>query len=205
MQDSYFNMLGSERTVEIQFVVEKLNQLSNENNNLKMLDVGGVPSTISEFQPVVDSIRNNNINYKVADFRGGDYVGDFVTIDIPEQFDACMFLSSLEHFPQCTEGDMQYRDKEDVKGFKKSLSILKENGYVILTVPFGEYIWQPYHQNYDYNGLLELTKGSSIKEQYFYRLEGSEWLLTKDYQTLERTKRFFRQSKETISRELLFC
>jgi hypothetical protein len=115
MQDSYFNMLGSERTVEIQFVVEKLNQLSNENNNLKMLDVGGVPSTISEFQPVVDSIRNNNINYKVADFRGGDYVGDFVTIDIPEQFDACMFLSSLEHFPQCTEGDMQYRDKEDVK------------------------------------------------------------------------------------------
>jgi len=188
MRDSYFNVLGSERTVEIQFVIEKINQLSNENNNLKILDVGGVPSTISEFRPVIDSIRNNNINYKVADFRGGDYVGDFVTIDIPEQFDACIFLSSLEHFPQCTEGDMQYRDKEDVKGFKKSLSILKQNGYIILTVPFGEHIWQPYHQNYDYNGLLELTEGSYIKEQYFYRLEGGEWLLTKDYQTLENVR-----------------
>jgi hypothetical protein len=188
MQDSYFNILGSERTVEIQFVVEKLNQLSSKDNNLKMLDIGGVPSTASEFQPVIDSIINNKINYKVADFRSGDYVGDFVTINIPEEFNTCMFLSSLEHFPQCTEGDMQYREKEDVKGFKKSLSILKENGYVILTVPFGEYIWQSYHQNYDYNGLLELTEGSSIKEKYFYRLEDSEWILTKDYKTLENIK-----------------
>ena len=99
MQDSYFNILGSERTVEIQFVIEKMNQLSNENNNLKMLDIGGVPSTASEFQPVIDSIISNKINYKVADFRGGDYVGDFVAMNIPEQFDVCMFLSSLEHFP----------------------------------------------------------------------------------------------------------
>jgi hypothetical protein len=91
-----------------------------------------------------------------------------------------MFISSLEHFSQCTEGDVIYREGEDNKGFQKALSLLKDsNSVIFLTVPFGFHKWQPYHQNYDWNGILKLTKGSSIIESYTYRLidDNKSWKL----------------------------
>jgi len=42
---------------------------------------------------------------------------------------------------------------------EKALSILNEKGKIILTVPFGKHVWQPYHQNYNWNGILELSRG----------------------------------------------
>ena len=58
-----------------------------------------------------------------------------------------MFLSSIEHFAQCTESDCQYRPEEDIKGFKRAVSILNTNGKILLTVPFGKEQWQPYSFN----------------------------------------------------------
>jgi hypothetical protein len=172
MKKIYNNTLGSERTVELEFMMEILQ--TKTNTNTKILDVGGIPSQSSYFTDIYNYINTNKLNYEVCDFRGGKYQGDFVTYDFKtEKFDIVIFCSSLEHFAQCTESDVIYREGEDKKGFKKALDILNEDGLILLTVPFGKHIWQPYHQNYDWQGILELTKGSTIISSYLYKLENS--------------------------------
>ena len=170
MQNEYENTLGSERTVEIEFLKEMV--LKYYNNSDVVLDVGGIPTDVRHFQDFYKMLDDKKINYKVSDFRGGDYQGDFVSYDFKEdKFNFIIFLSSLEHFPQCTESDVIYRDGEDTKGYQKALSILHDSGKILLTVPFGKQKWQPYHQNYDIQGILNLTKGSKIIESFTYRLK----------------------------------
>ena len=177
MDKKYPNTLGSERTVEIAFIEEMI--LKYHRPNSIVLDVGGVPSDSMHFQPIYKTIQEQGIDYRVSDFRGGHYRGDFVSYDFKdEKFDLIIFLSSLEHFPQCTESDVVYREGEDRKGYEKALSILQKNGTVLLTVPFGMHRWQEYHQNYDWDGILNLTEGSSIVESFTYRLIDEEWVLS---------------------------
>lgn len=176
MEISYKNILGSERTVEVVFIEEAVHGYTPDNGVI--LDVGGIPTRQHEMIKFYNSIKNSNLSYKICDFRGGEYQGDFVTMDIEEKFDTVIFLSSLEHFPQCTEGDMVYREGEDRKGFEKALSILKPGGYIILTVPFGKHRWQDFHQNYNMQGILDLSKGSDIVAIHTYSLIEDEWIAT---------------------------
>ncbi len=173
MKNEYFNNLGSERSVEIIFIENAIKKYYTTGNIV--LDIGGIPTDdlhLADFKRYIDL---NNIDYRVSDFRGGQYTGDFVTHDFRSQkFDIAIFLSSLEHFPQCTESDVIYRDGYDKKGYQKALQILNNSGYIILTVPFGKHIWQKYHQNYNWNGILDLTTGSTIIESHTYSLDESE-------------------------------
>ena len=172
------NSLGSERSVELPFVCMAMEKYCNGKD---ILDVGGIPTSNENYTPIYHTAKKINCKYSVCDFRGGEFQGDFVTYDFKnKKFDCIIFLSSLEHFPQCTEGDMKYRKGEDIKGFKKALSILKEKGKIILTVPFGKYLWQPHHQNYDLNAINKLTEGSSIITSATYKLNESRncWELT---------------------------
>lgn len=184
MRDAYPNTLGSERTVEVLFLLESLKKYNI--SGMKWLDIGGIPSDPSQMQSIYEFIQQRQIDYRISDFRGGHYQGNFISHDFKgETFDCAIFLSSLEHFPQCTEGpDMIYREGEDERGFKKALSILNDGGLVFLTVPFGKQRWQSRHQQtYDLEGILSLTKGAQIIEQYIYSLdtdcsEGEKWVLT---------------------------
>ena len=181
MLPTYTNAFNSERIVELCFIIENFPEFKNK----KVLDVGGIP-TYRDQSIIIDGlVKENNINYKICDFRGGDYQGDFVTLDIPEKFDGVIFLSSLEHFPQCTEGDLKYRNAEDRKGFLKALSILNDEGLILLTVPFGKYRWQSYHQNYDHENILKLVEGSKILEENVYVLKDNIWTLTNESETKE--------------------
>jgi len=177
MNLKYKNTLGSERTVEIEFItkaIKKYYPQSPLGNKSIVLDVGGIPSDADKMRSFYSFIDENKIDYRISDFRGGDYRGDFVSYDFKEQkFDMIMFLSSLEHFPQCTEGDRVFRSAEDIRGFQKALQILNSGGYILLTVPFGKQRWQKFHQNYSWAGIQELTAGSKIIESYTYRLVGS--------------------------------
>ena len=180
MKDSYFNNLGSERSVEVIFV-EKILQIYYKPGNI-VLDIGGVPTTDMHLASFFNYIKDNKIDYRISDFRGGQYPGDFVEYDFKnEKFDIGIFLSSLEHFPKCTESDSQWREGYDRKGYKKALSILNDKGYIFLTVPFGKHRWQPdgFHQNYNWQGILDLTKGSKIIESHTYTLKDDyEWIKT---------------------------
>lgn len=179
MENVILNDLGSERSVEIRFVAESLERYAGGYKIKKILDVGGQPTNIRDMKLIYD-VMSKNVNqlYKVVDLRGGNYVGDFCAIDFGiEKFDFVIFLSSIEHFPQSTEGDMIYREDYDKVAFQKALSILNDDGVICLTVPFGKHLWQPFHQNYDWNGILELSKGAIIVESYTYRLENNQWVL----------------------------
>jgi len=172
------NNLGSERSVEIPFTTLSLEKYYKPGGIV--LDVGGIPTNNQINAPIFDIVKKLGIDYRISDFRGGHYPGDFVTYNFQDKlFDIIMFISSLEHFPQCTEGDLIYRPNEDRKGYLKALSILKPNGKIILTVPFGKCIWQKYHQNYNKSAILNLTEGSKIIEAWTYRLtENNTWELT---------------------------
>ena len=176
MEVLYNNTLNSERTVEVEFIHEKLHEMSQ----LSYLDVGGIPTKTNINDKLSNFIKIQNINYEICDFRGGKYKGDFVSMDIEEKFDVIVFLSSLEHFPQCTEGDMIYRKDEDIRGFKKAVSLLNDEGYVLLTVPFGKPIWQDFHQNYDMKRIELLIKDTDMTliEYYIYKLiDNNTWKL----------------------------
>ena len=168
MESLIQNNLGSERSVEIKFTVESLYKYAT--SNTKVIDIGGIASNESNNLPIGESISKIKCQYDIADFRGGKYTGNFLTANIVENYNIAMFISSLEHFPQCTEGDLIYREGEDKRGYRKALDILYPHGKIILTVPFGKQRWQPYHQNYDWQGILDLTTGSTIIEYYTYRL-----------------------------------
>ena len=183
MKDIYENYLNTERSVEIPFIVEMLSK--HHTKNCKILDIGGIPSVSENNKPIIDLLQTLDVQYDICDLRGGKYKGDFVTLEIKEKFDIIMFLSSLEHFPQCTEGDVIYREGEDIKGFKKACSLLNPNGLIFLTVPFGKQRWQPYHQNYNWEGIQKLTEGSIILESYIYTLFNNEWVRVIDPSTME--------------------
>jgi hypothetical protein len=193
MKKVYPNTLGSERTVELEFFLEVLQTKATADT--RILDVGGIPSQSSHFANIYKHINDNNLNYSVCDFRGGKYQGDFVTYNFKdEKFDIVIFCSSLEHFPQCTENDTVFREGEDKRGFKKALSILNEGGLILLTVPFGKHVWQPYHQNYDWNGILELTEGTEMVYKHIYKLVNSkenkftgEWVFVEESETRDIT------------------
>lgn len=171
------NVLGSERSVEVPFVEYAVKKYYKEGDVI--LDIGGIPSNVNHLQEFYAYLNNHRIDYRVSDFRPSQYQGDFVTLDFKDQkFDIQIFLSSLEHFPQCTESDVVFRPGYDREGFKKALSISKYGGYLILTVPFGKQVWQPYHQNYNWKGILSLTEGASIVEHHIYRLYDDHWILT---------------------------
>jgi hypothetical protein len=185
MKDTYTNTFGSERTVEMIYMLNSLKKHCSP--PIKILDVGGIPSDARHMSEIYSYIAKDNLNYQISDFRGGKYQGNFMAYDFSDEtFDVIIFLSSLEHFPQCTEGpDMIYREGEDRRGFEKALSLLNEGGLIVLTVPFGKQRWQDYHQNYNWEGILKLTEGSKIQESFIYKLENSkeekmsgEWVLT---------------------------
>lgn len=186
MKNEYDNILNSERTVEVNFISEMyFKYIFNE---CKILDVGGIPSKESDnlmIYQTLDSLKEKKYVYDISDFRGGKYKGDFVTLNIPEKYDIITFLSSLEHFPQCTEGDMKFRKNEDKLGFQKAIQLLNENGKIILTVPFGKPVWQPYHQNYDIKLINDISSGTHIIEQYIYVLKNNKWILIEDLSTTE--------------------
>ena len=96
--------------------------------------------TLGIFKIFIKCLTIKKINYKVSDFRGGDYQGDFVSYDFKEdKFNFIIFLSSLEHFPQCTESDVIYRDGEDTKRIsKKPFLSCMIAANILLTVPFGK-------------------------------------------------------------------
>jgi SAM-dependent methyltransferase len=183
MENKLENILRTERTVEVQFMNEIVQKYMPEGSVI--IDIGGKPSRDHEMREFYNTVDNKKYDYRVCDFRGGQYMGDFLQIDFEDtRFDAAIFLSSIEHFPQCTESDLIFRPGYDRKGYQKALELLKPGGYIFLTVPMGKHVWQNYHQNYNYQGILDLTADSTIIEEFVYVLDipNETWnLQTKPY------------------------
>ena len=191
MLEKYPNIFKGERLVEVCFAVEMLEKFAAEKpQGFSVLDVGGVPSEYCQNYAIYKTLSSMNVDYKISDFRAGAiqdnvgfqmnlpvaYQGDFVTMSIDDEFDTIFFLSSLEHFPQCTESDRVFREGEDRKGFEKALSLLAPSGRIVLTVPFGEPKFEDYQQIYNLDLISTLVEGTEILEHHTYGLVDNVWV-----------------------------
>jgi hypothetical protein len=176
MLDTYENTLGSERVVEIPYIVEAISSFSPKD---EVLDVGGVVTSTQINAPIFAKIKEIGCCWEVSDFRPCEYQGDFVTYDFgSKKFDKIVFLSSLEHFVSCTEGDLVFRVDEDKKGFQKALSLLDSGGEIYLTVPVGKPQFVPHHMSYDANRISFISDGAILEESLIYILKENNWVLS---------------------------
>ena len=70
MKKVYTNTLGSERTVELEYMYSSLEEHCG--SHTKILDVGGIPSNPNQMSKVYELIKNKSLNYNISDFRGGN-------------------------------------------------------------------------------------------------------------------------------------
>ncbi|MHA1931938.1 MAG: class I SAM-dependent methyltransferase [Promethearchaeota archaeon] len=169
---------GTEKSVEWDFMQEMLEKYGTR---ARVLDVGGIPSHPEYHSILATLISELGFKYEIADQRGAcNFCGDFVRYPFKEndRWDIIMFISSIEHFPRNFDGDKRFREGYDRLAFKKAMEILKPNGYIFITVPFGKCYWQDWHQNYDWRHIEWLSYGSELIESYTYSLEGEEWIET---------------------------
>jgi ubiquinone/menaquinone biosynthesis C-methylase UbiE len=99
--------------------------------------------------------------------------GSILNTSFPDQyFDVLTAISSVEHLGLSG----RYSVEEDIpsaekKAMKEMRRILKDNGRIVLTVPYGRFaVLKPWHKVYDAQKLADLTAGFTVlKEKFFVR------------------------------------
>ncbi|RJP28854.1 MAG: class I SAM-dependent methyltransferase [Candidatus Omnitrophota bacterium] len=169
----------TDRYIEYSFATENL-----PSTPAKILDVGCAgsffPLLLAGFgyQTYGLDIREYAITNKIS-FKNFNFVKESVikTSFQDNFFDAITAISTLEHIG--ISG--RHGEKEDLQADKKALAemvrILKNQGTIILTIPFGKAkIIRPYARIYDSKLVEELIKPLKIvKDAYFMIDESGDW------------------------------
>lgn len=164
----------SERILENPLVIRSLPEKKS-----KILDVGSRYSQIPleagalghrvwalDIEPYL--LKHKNVTYVKEDIRKTKFPDDF--------FDAVTIVSTLEHVGM---GETSYGDDADRNGDIKAMEeisrILKPNGIVLLTIPFGKARFLPFMRIYDKKRLKKITNRYKIaKEVYMYN-DNENW------------------------------
>ena len=118
---------------------------------------------------IINKIEFNDFKFLKVDIRG-NYFND-------NYFDAVTAISTVEHIGLFG----RYGMDEDLGGDKKAVAemkrIVKQNGVILLTFPFGKAkILKPYTRVYDSNLVKLLTDGLEIeKEEYYMQNNEDDW------------------------------
>ena len=166
----------NERIVEIPFVLQNLASPSG----MRILEFGCAESVLSIYlatqgaQVVGADLRD----YEFSHPNFSSLKGDFLDNDLPGQsFDAVVAVSALEHSGLGVYAGRRYNDG-DLKVIREFARILKPNGLLLLTVPFGDRYIDDQLRVYDPQQLAELTQGFSVLRRQFYRkaTDGTHWI-----------------------------
>lgn len=103
-------------------------------------------------------------------------VGDIRKTDFKDgYFDRIVSISTIEHLGIET----RYGSYADINADRKALlemkRILKDNGKIILTVPFGKAGINSVQRTYDLRGIKKLTRGFKILKMEFAKDFGGNW------------------------------
>ncbi len=173
-----YEVLTNERIVEIPFVFQNLDLPQKS----AILDFGCCESMVS--------IELASLGYNVTGVDINEYPYthpnfNFIKINFlnnafhDECFDAIIAISAIEHCGLPAYGSQEFSDG-DYKVINEMYRILKKDGKIGLTVPFGEkgLIEGPCGQRiYDYNSLIALLSNFKIlKEAYFIGIDKKYWL-----------------------------
>jgi len=158
----------SERLVEYLYVLKNLttkgklldigcneSEFANELSKIKTLQVYGI-----DIRPILGKTL---YNFFKEDAQHTHFDNDF--------FDQITIISSIEHFGLEVYGNKNIDTDADVRAMKEIRRILKKNGRLFLTTPFGKDSTS-WYRKYNKNSLTKLFSGFKIiKEKYFYQTE----------------------------------
>jgi len=108
----------------------------------------------------------------------------FVKGDIREQFkseifDAVIAISTIEHVGLGGYGEAHFNEGDEI-AVAEIYRILKKDGQLLLSVPFGRKYQGKWYRVYDSSALSSLLSGFHIVlEEYYRRIDGNYWIPVK--------------------------
>lgn len=160
----------NERIVEIPFVLQSI----PSDRNQRILDVGCTESSLS--------LHLASIGYRVTgvDMRDFPYVhpnfrfrrADIMNVGFEdESFDVVTCVSTLEHIGLGFYSDNEDSDNADKKAISEIERVLRQEGALILSVPFGRFKKTAQQRIYDLSRLRSLLERFTVREKRFFRNE----------------------------------
>lgn len=93
-----------------------------------------------------------------------------------EMFDAVLFISSVEHFGLQGYSEGEVRSDADIRALERARSLLRPDGLLVVTVPFGMASVDGFQRVYDREGLDTLLAGWSVDDLVVIRRgDGAYW------------------------------
>jgi SAM-dependent methyltransferase len=169
----FMNVHVSERIVELPFVFANLAVPKGS----RVVDVGCAESRLSielanlGFKVLAVDLRPYRFDHPNLNVLRGDFLGS--PID-DESADAVIAVSTLEHLGLPCYG-ARAAPGSDRAAIQKMRRILKPNGQLILTVPYGVRMQTNWYRVYGRDDLLNLLDGFEVAKFEYYRRTGSAW------------------------------
>lgn len=167
----------NERIVELPFA---MSQLAHVKPPARILDIGGAESTFA--------LSAASLGYAVTllDPQGAPYEHpNLATFSCRledwaqdgEPFAAAFLISAIEHFGLGAYGEQTSRASADREALARVRELLREDGRLVLTTPYGERSVNEFERVYDDAALEELLEGWEILERRtVVRTDRRTWL-----------------------------
>jgi len=161
--------------------IEYLWILKNLISKGKILDVGCVesifPQEISKNKSIevygIDSrqYENPEFNFSIADVRKMSFEDNF--------FDQVTIISTLEHIGLLWYDNEELDEDGDIKAMKEIKRVLKNDGTVLITIPYGggQTNW---YRSYDKKRLTEIFNGFKINKMKYFFNKDLAWIETNE-------------------------
>ncbi len=155
----------------------------------KLLDIGStIGYMLYDVLPKEIEINAINLNAQKDIPNVIQYEGDIRKTDIKDEtFDVITCISTLEHIG--VEGRYHVKDdpEGDIKAMKEMHRLLKKNGQLILTVPYGIEDVLPINKLYNKERMKKLFKGYQvINEEYLkYNSKHAIWTTVTEQEAAE--------------------
>jgi SAM-dependent methyltransferase len=173
---SQLSLDSNERIVEVPFVLQNLVSPAG----LRILDFGCTESVLPIYlatlgaQVIGVDLRDYDFEHPNFSFCKGNFLdNDFQAA----YFDIVIAVSAVEHCGLNVYGSSIY-DRGDFKVVQEFKRVLRPQGHLLLTVPFGNRYIDEELRIYDSELLKDLTNGFAVLKRKFYRkaVEGTYWL-----------------------------
>ena len=168
--------LVGDRCVEYGYVVKNLAHLDRQKYK-SVLDIGCYASPLTTIMKELGFLVHGvDLLPAVYEYEGIEYVqGDFLSITFDSSYDVIVLCSTVEHIGLEGRYGSKSIEEGDVKTIKKGISLLSDDGLLILTIPYGiPTVIRPFHRVYDKTSdLLKIIYDNLevINEEYYQKSE----------------------------------